>query len=623
MSHTLPLRLIIVGHVDHGKSTLIGRLLHDTNSLPDGKLEELKAICARRKTDVMEWSYLLDSFQAERDQAVTIETTQIPFRYQGRSFVIIDAPGHREFLKNMVSGAAQADAALLIVDAEEGVREQTRRHAYLLKLLNYNKIIVVVNKLDKVNFDQKRFDDLCTDIEDKLGALDLRAATILPMSALNGDMLVERGKNLDWYKGPTLIELLTAYPSGNPLQEAPLRLPVQDIYRHNERRIIAGRIESGRLTEGDTLLFLPGNETAKVVSIEQWPVQECGADAKRQAAINESVAFTLDTPIYVERGYVASHVDSAPKLTDTFKARLFWLGHTPLQEGQSCTLRYLTSEIRATLEKVETLVDMSTLEHSAGTDITRNMAAEVVFRAARPLPFDSASEMFSTGRFAILAGTGDIAGGGLIDVSGYADQRNQAQRSKNITRVTHHIDRTARAERNGHQGAIFWFTGLSGAGKSTLAMAVERTLFDRGIQVYVLDGDNVRHGLCADLGFSHEDRTENIRRVGEVSGLMANAGFVTITAFISPYRADRDRVRAMRPAQFHEIYIRAGLEACEARDPKGLYKKARAGEIANFTGIGSPYEPPDNPDLIVDTVNMDVDECVALICDYIHTHTRL
>lgn len=613
------LRVVIVGHVDHGKSTLIGRLLYDTDSLPEGKYEELQEICKRRGTDVIEWSFVLDAFQAERDQAITIDTTQIWFSTAMRDYVIIDAPGHREFLKNMVSGAAAADAAVLVVDAAEGVKEQTKRHAYLLSLLGLRQVAVVINKMDMVGHDPERFQEVSKEVVQYLKSIGLTARHIVPISARNGDMIAGRGEAMGWYQGKSLTELLDSFEVAAPPTARALRFPVQDVYRYEEKRYIVGRIETGILHKGDTILFSPTNETATVTSIEVWPQDE----EKVTAQAGESIGITLDQPIFVERGHMGSHTQNPPMLSNVFRANIFWLGKNPLKIGNSYKVRYGTHEASVSVQSIDRVIDTDNLAQTqkAG-EVKRNAVAEVTLRAKDLLPIDPYIDNFKTGRVVLYEGY-DIVGGGSVNMDGYADQRRDTPKSENIYKVDHLMSADARAQNKGHYGAVFWFTGLSGAGKSTLAMAVEKEMFERGYHSYVLDGDNVRHGLNADLGFSPEDRAENIRRVGEVSSLMAEAGLVVLTAFISPYRTDRDRARSASGDKFHEIHVSADLETCENRDPKGLYKKARSGKISDFTGIGSPYEPPENPELVVDTANNDIQTCVNQIVRYIEEQIAL
>ncbi len=612
------LGVVIVGHVDHGKSTLIGRLLHDTDSLADGKLEELQSICEKRNVP-FEWSFVLDAFQAERDQAITIDTTQIFFSSEKRNYVIIDAPGHREFLKNMISGAAQADAAVLVVDAEEGVQEQTKRHAYMLHLLGMKQICVVVNKMDKVGYDSKVFDKVSEQVKEYLATLNLTPSHIVPISSREGDMLSIRGDNLSWYKGKTLIEVLDNFHSETQPVSHDLRFPIQDVYRFDEKRILVGRIETGSLSVGDTIFFSPTNEKAEIVSIESFP--EKGKVIK--AVAGQSVGITLNERIFVERGHIGSHKENLPMMTNVFRANIFWLSDKPLAVGNSYTVRYGTVEAKVTVQSIDMMVDTKSLvKDEAAKNVERNNVAEVTFRSRDLLPIDPHTNNFKLGRAVIYDGY-DVVGGGLINMDGYADQRQSSTpKSENIYKVSHSVTPDMRAERFGYYGAVFWFTGLSGSGKSTLAVAVEKEIFERGMNAYVLDGDNVRYGLNADLGFSPEDRTENIRRVGEVAALQANSGVIVLSAFISPYQVDREKARAAAPQCFHEIHIKADLKTCEGRDPKGLYKKARKGDIKDFTGIDSPYEPPRNPDLVVDTANNDIQTCANQIVDYVLSNVR-
>jgi len=416
-----------------------------------------------------------------------------------------------------------------------------------------------------------------------------------------------------WYDGVTLAEALDIFQPPLPPLELPLRFPVQDVYKFDDRRIFAGRIESGHLHDGDVLLFSPSNKTARIRSIEAW-----NADDKVMAVrAGQCVGVTLDEQLFVERGEMASLVTNPPMLTNVFRDRLFWLGRNPLAEGNRYKLKLGTAEHAVEVEKIERVVDVQELGTADTKVVERNSVAEVVFRTRRQIAVDPFSINMLTGRFVIVEDY-DIVGGGLISMDGYADQwPGQTVRSTNITRVEHRVTVDDRWETNGHRGGILWLTGLSGAGKSTLGFSLEQHLFRKGYQVYVLDGDNVRHGLCADLGFSPEDRVENIRRVGHAAGLFARAGFVVITAFISPYRADRDRIRAIDPEIFHEIHIDADLATCESRDPKGLYAKARRGEIEDFTGISAPYEPPVSAELVVDTAKNSIEGCLLALDQYV------
>ena len=615
------LRIVIVGHVDHGKSTLVGRLFHDTGSLPEGKYEAIKAMCERRGMP-FEWAFLMDAMQAERDQGITIDTSQIWFKTGHRDYTIIDAPGHKEFLKNMITGAAQSDAALLIIDASEGVREQSRRHGYLLHLMGIRQVAVAVNKMDMVGYEKEQFDLIEEEYRDYLTSIGVTPTFVIPVSAREGDNIATRSDAMPWYAGPTVVKALDSFLPSAPAVDQPLRFPVQDVYKFDSRRIIAGRLESGSLKVGDTLVFSPSNKTAKVRSIETWSSRP-DRPAPLQAQAGESIGVTLDEQLFVERGDMASHEDTAPVETDVFRARIFWLGREPLSVGKAYKIKLNTFEARVQVQEIERIIDTTDLSATGAAQVERNQVAEVVLRSRRMLALDEFTKSPPTGRFVLVDGY-DIAGGGIISMEGYADQRGLiTQRSSNITRVEHGITAEARALRNGHKGGVLWLTGLSGAGKSTLAVELEKRLFEKGYTVFVLDGDNVRHGLNANLGFSPEDRAENIRRVGEVAALFAQAGALAITSLISPYRSDRDRAREAAGAAFHEVHVAADLKTCEARDPKGLYKKARAGEIAEFTGISAPYEAPDAPQLTVDTSAGSIADCVQDLVDYVEANFRV
>lgn len=613
------LRVALVGHVDHGKSTLVGRMLHDAGLLMQGKREAIADMCARRGM-AFEWAFVTDAFQAERDQEVTIDSAEIRFRAGPREVVLIDAPGHQEFLRNMVSGAARADAAILIVDAAEGLKEQSHRHAYLLSLLGIGQVAVVVNKMDRVDFAADRFREVAEASKAYLAGLGIRPLWIIPVAAREGDNLVKRSARTRWYDGPTVAEALQRFTPPTAPSGLPLRFPVQDVYKVDDRRILVGRLESGRLRVGETLLFSPSNKTGRVKSIEVWN-REPPAE---EAVAGQAIGMTLDEPLFVERGELASHEDHAPVETNVFRAHLFWLGRAPLEVGKRYRLRLHTSETPVQVETIEGVIDAADLSNTPGETVGRNGFAQVVLRTRRIVAVDEFQANPRTGRFVLVDGL-EIAGGGTVSMEGYPDQRALLTvKATNLQAVAHRVTAKARTQRNAHRGGLLWFTGLSGAGKSTLAVEVELSLFQKGYQAYVLDGDNVRRGLNANLGFSPEDRAENIRRVGEVAALFADAGLIVITAFISPYRSDRERARAgMRAthgAGYHEVYIKADLEVCEARDPRGLYKKARRGEIADFTGVSAPYEAPQTPELVIDTVANDVATCVKTLVDYVERH---
>ncbi|MFM9843881.1 MAG: adenylyl-sulfate kinase [Dongiaceae bacterium] len=612
------LRTVICGHVDHGKSTLVGRLIHETGSLADGKLDAIKAMCERRGMP-FEWAFLMDAFQAERDQGITIDTSQIWLRTPRRDYVIIDAPGHREFIKNMITGASSADAALVLIDASHGVQQQSRLHGFLLNLLGIKQIVVLVNKMDLIEYSQRKFEAIRNEYSGYLKTIGATADAVIPVSARDGDNLTSASTQMKWYRGPFVMEVLSGFRPTRRATELPLRLPIQDVYKFDDRRILVGRIESGRLKVGDRLLFSPSNKISRVASIESWHTEAMPTEAEA----GQSVGIMLDDQLFVERGELASHPDHAPLETTVFRGRLFWLAQQPLKKGAEYRLRIATRDVPVTVEAVERVFDVEDLSTHSGDEIGRHGVGDVILRTRAMLAVDEAKSFARSGRF-VLTDESHILAGGLIDMEGYPNQREiRVVRSENLRTEKHRVTSEQRAARAGHKGGVLWFTGLSGSGKSTLAMAVEQALFVKGYNVFVLDGDNVRQGLNSNLGFSPDDRAENIRRVGEVAALFADAGFITITAFISPYRADRERARRAAREHFHEIYIKADLNTCETRDPKGLYKKARRGELPDFTGISAPYEAPDMPELIVDTQIQPVEDSVRQIIEHVESSFRL
>ena len=612
-----PLHFVLTGHVDHGKSSLIGRLLHDAGALPEGKYDAMQEMCRRRGVS-FQWAFLMDALQAERDQGVTIDSSWIRFHGANREFILIDAPGHELFVRNMITGADKADAALLVVDAQEGLQEQSFRHGFLLHLMGVRQLGVLVNKMDLVGYDQSRFDQLEAQIRAYLAHLEMQPLAVIPVSAMAGDNVVSAGGNMPWYGGTTVLQALDGFAARSEPEDLPLRLPIQDVYRHGDERILVGRIESGRLQAGDRLLFSPSNQTAAIAAVKNWPQETPAA-----ITAGHCVGFTLKEKIFIERGELASHEQDAPMESDVFRARIFWLSRQPLRPGDACELRIGSMKVMADMESLEWIVDPVQLSRRPADAMQANEVGEAVLRARRMLALDSFDDNPATGRF-VLVRDRQIQGGGTVSLQGYADRRaTLTRRATNITRMTHQVTLEERRRRAGHKSGVLWFTGLSGAGKSTLALTLERRLHDRGFQVFVLDGDNLRYGLNADLGFSPEDRVENIRRAFEVAGLFSRAGMLVITAFISPYASDRARAREVIGAGFREIHIHADLKTCEARDPRGLYKKAHAGEIADFTGVSAPYEAPKQADLVVDTAASDIEECLAMLLAYVEAEFRL
>ena len=591
------LRLVVVGHVDHGKSTLIGRLFYDTGSLPEGKYEQLVAIAQRRGVP-FEFANLMDALQAERDQNITIDTSQIWFRTPKREYVIIDAPGHKEFVKNMVTGAARADAALIIIDASEGVQEQTRRHGYLLRLIGVRQVVVVVNKMDLVDYSQKVFDKVSSEYRAFLKSIGVDPQVFIPVSARQGDNIAKRGENLTWFDGPAVLEALDAIPDAAEIKNQPLRFPIQDVYRFDHRRILAGRIEAGTLRTGDQLLFLPSGRTSVVRSIERW-----NSPQVESLSAGDPAGVTLSDQLFVERGSVAVHADNAPSLATEFTARIFWLGRTPLAAGKRYKLKLVTQEVECEIKTLEEVVDASTVQTIAGADSVRtNDAAKVIIHTRRPVAIDLFEQVPTLGRLVLVDGF-DVAGGGIVvDVP----ERFAAANVVAEAGVNADVSQVARGERHlrhGHRGAVVWLTGVPGSGKTTFAKALERQLFERHIQVFVLDGDNIRPGLSSDLGVSGSDREENMRRVAEVAKLFALAGSVCIVSFTSPTRAERERARRAMDIEdgpdipFLETYVSAPNDS------------------------SSQYEPPDHAEVTL-AENMPLDERVDRVLELLMRQIR-
>ena len=617
MSNEEQLKIVIVGHVDHGKSTFVGRLFYDTGTLPEGKLEQLQKIAERRGVP-FEWANLMDALQSERDQNITIDTAQIWFRTQKRQYVIIDAPGHKEFLKNMVTGAANAEAALLLIDAAEGVQEQSRRHGYLLNLLGIRQIAVLVNKMDLQNYSQERFHQIQKEFRNFLQGIGLEPKIFIPIAAKLGDNIASRSQNMPWWTGPTVVQTLDEFKVSEMPKDQPLRFPIQDVYRFDERRILAGRVEAGSIKVGDRLVFAPTNKTSAVKTIERW-----NAPSKEIATAGESIGITLSEQIFVERGAVAALETALPYELNRFKARLFWLGRAPFAKGKIYKLKLATQEVDCEIDAIDKVIDASTLETISRKQnelfVGRHEVAELSIRTRRPVAFDIQSEIVSTGRFVIVDGF-EVSGGGIIAADNYPKRASEGvEKGQNLFLSHGKVTAEQRSRRNGHPGCVVWLTGLTGSGKTSIATELERELFNMGKHAYVLDADNILHGLCSDLTFSPHDSRESTRRLGEVAKLFVDAGKICITAFISPSRADRQLVREMvLDGQFVEIYVNAPLEVCQRRDPKAVSGKARANELKEFSDISASYEAPLKPELELRTDQLTVAESVTKILEYLH-----
>lgn len=521
------LNIVIVGHVDHGKSTLLGRLYADTGSLPDGKLEKVQAIC-RQQGKEFEYAFLFDAFLEEQEQGITIDTARTFFNWKGRQYIIIDAPGHKEFLKNMISGAARAEAALLLIDALEGVKEQSKKHGYLLSLLGVRQFVVIVNKMDLVGYRQDVFDGIEKEYREFLGQFNAVPERIIPVSAKAGDNIADRSQAMPWYNGPTVLETLSLFRKETTGSEQALRLPVQDVYKFDARRVIAGRIEAGRLKIGDHLVFSPSNKRANIKSVEAFNVEPPPTEAEA----GQSVGITLDEQIFVERGEIATHQDQLPWVSTAFRANLFWLGRRPLERGRKYLLRIATKEVDCEIVAIHRIIDTMDLAQQQGSvSVGRNQVAELTLRSKTPVAFDLSASFEATGRF-VLVDEYDIAGGGIITELVHDDQeflREEARR-RDFAWMKGEVGIEERAQQFGHRAAIVLVTGGRHTGKSFLAKKLEARLVADGRHAYLLDGENLRRGLDADLPESERSQTDEMaRRYGEVARLLMDTGLIVVS----------------------------------------------------------------------------------------------
>ncbi len=602
------LSIVTVGHVDHGKSTVIGRLLADAGALPEGKLEAVRANCVRNSKP-FEYAFLLDALHAEQAQGITIDTARCFFHSEKRRYILIDAPGHIEFLKNMVTGASRAEAALMVIDAARGVEENTRRHGYFLAMLGIRQVAVLVNKMDLADFREETFRAVAAEFTDFLAEVGITPAAFIPVSGREGDNIARRSARMPWYQGPTVLEQMDAFEPVPPPSRLPLRLPVQGVYKFteggDERRIVAGSMEAGTLRAGDELVFLPSGKRTRVRSLEVF-----SAPAPERFTAGEAAGFTMEQEIFVRRGEIACRADeTACRVGMRLRANLFWLGKEPLSPDRRYLLKCGTARAEMRVEAVVRVVNASSLDCQTRGEVRKNEVAECILRLERPLAFDCAGGCADTSRFVVVDGW-EIAGGGII-AEALPDPDYDG---RNIRPSAGAMTADERARLTGRRGLVVWLTGLSGAGKSTIAQETERRLTAGGTAAYLLDGDKLRRGLCADLGFSEADRNENVRRVAETAKLFCDAGLVTLVTLISPFAAERADARRLAEDAFLEVYVKASLEECIRRDPKRLYEKALAGQISAFTGVSSPYEPPEHPELVLDTERADEETCVETLC---------
>jgi len=600
------LRFITCGSVDDGKSTLIGRLLYDSKLVFEDQLAALEADSKKVGTQGgdLDFALLVDGLAAEREQGITIDVAYRYFSTDKRKFIVADTPGHEQYTRNMVTGASTADLAVILIDARKGVLTQTRRHSYLVSLLGIRKVVLAINKMDLVDYSREIFDTIVAEYRDFARQIELHDVVAIPVSGLKGDNITHPSEHTRWYHGPTLMGYLETVEIEDRLQHLPFRLPVQWVNRPNlDFRGFAGTIASGTVSPGDRLRALPSGRESRVARIVTMD-----GDLERAVA-GQSVTITLEDEIDVSRGDVLCGTTSLPGVADQFEATIVWMADEPMLPGRPYWMKVGTKVVSATITEPKYKVNVNTLEHLAAKKLALNEIGVCNLALDQPIVFDPYAENRDTGGFILIDRLSNATiGAGLIHFA--------LRRSQNIHWQALDVNKSARATMKGQKPCVLWFTGLSGAGKSTIANLVEKQLAALGRHTYLLDGDNVRHGLNRDLGFTDADRVENIRRVAEVARLMTDAGLIVMVSFISPFRAERRMARALFEfGEFFEVHVDTPLAVAESRDVKGLYKKARRGELKNFTGIDSPYEPPEKPEIYIDTTAASADESASAIVE--------
>ncbi len=608
------LRFITCGSVDDGKSTLIGRLLYESKMLFEDQLSALEADSKKLGTQGgnLDFALLVDGLAAEREQGITIDVAYRAFATSKRKFIVADTPGHEQYTRNMATGASTAELAIILIDARKGVLTQTRRHTFIASLLGIRHLVVCVNKMDLVSYARETFDEIETDYRAFAASLGASNITVIPASALAGDNIIERSAKMPWYQGPTLMAHLETVPVGDDQSQKPFRMPVQWVSRpHQNFRGFAGTIASGTVKPGDLLKVLPSGRQSKVTRVVT-------ADGDlTQAVPDQAITITLADEIDVSRGDVLCAANAPIETSDQFEAQILWMGDEPMLPGRSYLIKSGTKTLPGTLDKLKYKTNVNTMEQTAATTLTLNEIGVCNLELDETLAFAPYTENKALGSFIIIDRfTNTTVGMGLIHFA--------LRRAANIHWQATDVNKASRARKLKQQPTVLWFTGLSGSGKSTIANIVEKKLHAQGHLTYLLDGDNVRHGLNRDLGFTDADRVENIRRVAEVAKLMADAGLIVLVSFISPFRSERNMARErLGKGEFMEIYIDTPLAEAEKRDVKGLYAKARKGEIKNFTGISSPYEAPEKPEIRIDTSLVSPENAAQEILNILKTSGRL
>jgi len=604
------LRFITCGSVDDGKSTLIGRMLYEAQLIFEDQVTALQTDSKKMGTQGgdIDFALLVDGLAAEREQGITIDVAYRFFNTDKRKFIVADTPGHEQYTRNMVTGASTADVAIILVDASQGILTQTRRHSFIASLLGIEHVVLAVNKMDLADYAAAPFQAICDEYEALRTHFAFKSVTPIPMSALKGDNVIERSGQMPWYQGPTLLGFLETVDIRARLTQHGFRLPVQWVNRPNAGfRGFSGTVVAGSIRPGEAIRALPSGQLA---TVERVVLFDQDID---QALTDQAVTLTLDTEIDLSRGDLIVSADSPCEVSDQFEAELVWMDQDPGYIGRSYRLQLGTSQVNASLSSIKFKYDVNTFEHLTGRSLTLNEIANVQITLDTAIPFEAYADCPALGAFVLIDRYSNATvAAGMI--------RFALRRASNVHRQALAIDRPAREKLAGHRGRVVWLTGLSGAGKSTIASAAEQLLHDQGLRTYILDGDNVRHGLSKDLGFTVADRVENIRRIAEVAKLMVDAGIIVLTAFISPFRAERDMAKSLFASEdFLEVFVDTPLAVAEARDPKGLYKKARRGELPNFTGIDSDYEPPMQADLRLNTDDRSVEDCAKALAETIMT----
>ncbi len=608
------LRFITCGSVDDGKSTLIGRLLYDSKLIFEDQLNALENDSKKMGTqgEDIDFALLVDGLAAEREQGITIDVAYRFFSTDKRKFIVADTPGHEQYTRNMATGASMADVAILLVDARKGILIQTRRHSFIASLLGIKHVVVAVNKMDLVEYSQKVLQDIELAYRKFATGLNIQHITCIPLSALKGDNILAKSDAMPWYDGPSLMHFLETVQVEDGRSEGPLRLPVQWVNRPNlDFRGFSGTITAGSVSVGDAIKVLPSAVTTIVKSIVTYD-----GDIP-QAVAGEAVTLTLEDEVDISRGDIIAGIDDPCEAADQFESKIIWMAQEALLPGRPYLIKTVNQTVPGTITDLKHKVNVNTLEHVAGKQLELNEIGVCNISLDSRIAFDPYAENREMGSFIIIDRmTNNTVGAGMIDFA--------LRRASNIHWQAMDVDKETRANMKRQTPATLWFTGFSGSGKSTIANIVEKRLFAMDRHTYVLDGDNVRHGLNQDLGFTDVDRVENIRRVGEVSKLMVDAGLMVLTSFISPFRSERRLVRSMmHDREFIEVFIDTPIEVCAERDPKGLYQKAKAGEIKNFTGFDSPYEVPETAEIHVKTDQFSAEECADQIITYLETHGYL